>query len=486
MDSIGDIKYGNKLGYKLNCKYIYRACDVCNKAQWVQFINNKPISTRCRSCSQKHRTDYSNTNQLKQDGIKCKRCGKVYPVNSEYFPKAKHNRIGLGMVCKDCINKRTRERLIEQGKVKLDRTAYLRELKLKRELADKKFNELAINRNNIKGTIGEIRKGRDLGLRDGFPHQYLACIDCGVARWVRLVKGKPQNLRCHDCASKISGQSQKGKSFLSTKTKEILDSGVRECNKCHRILPADDKNFVKSPKSKLGIGAICKDCKSKVSREKLESLGQVKNTCSVCGKITLVYNTGKQKPICGGCSQKLSGKQSLPRGERLYKPKTKSCCHTCGQVFPATIKYWAVSKVTKSGLRLGMCRKCLNRTRHEKERATLTGRLNHRFSTYIYQSLRGEKAGNHWEALVGYTVKDLIKHLQKHFTKGMDWNNYGKWHIDHIIPQSAFHYTSPDDIDFKRCWALGNLQPLWSEDNVAKGAQILKPFQPSLKLENKI
>ncbi|HPG52320.1 MAG TPA: hypothetical protein PLL11_17220 [Spirochaetota bacterium] len=64
----------------------------------------------------------------------------------------------------------------------------------------------------------------------------------------------------------------------------------------------------------------------------------------------------------------------------------------------------------------------------------------------------------------------------------MTWENISKWHIDHIIPVSAFNFNSPDDIDFKRCFALNNLRPLWAVENIKKGWRINKPFQPSLLL----
>jgi len=85
---------------------------------------------------------------------------------------------------------------------------------------------------------------------------------------------------------------------------------------------------------------------------------------------------------------------------------------------------------------------------------------------------------------VGYTVAKLMAHLEKLFRPGMCWENYGRggWHIDHIIPRAAFNYQTPQDIDFKRCWALSNLQPLWERENIAKGAKLTAPFQPSLAL----
>jgi 5-methylcytosine-specific restriction endonuclease McrA len=66
----------------------------------------------------------------------------------------------------------------------------------------------------------------------------------------------------------------------------------------------------------------------------------------------------------------------------------------------------------------------------------------------------------------------------------MSWENYGKftWHIDHIIPVAVFNFSSFKDLDFKRCWALSNLQPLEAKKNHSKGCRVSKPFQPSLIL----
>ena len=64
----------------------------------------------------------------------------------------------------------------------------------------------------------------------------------------------------------------------------------------------------------------------------------------------------------------------------------------------------------------------------------------------------------------------------------MIWGNYGDWHIDHKIPISAFNFTKPEHEDFKRCWALSNLQPLWAKDNISKNAKLEKHFQPSLAI----
>lgn len=111
-------------------------------------------------------------------------------------------------------------------------------------------------------------------------------------------------------------------------------------------------------------------------------------------------------------------------------------------------------------------------------------RLNHNIRKAVSKSLHGNKNGRHWGTLVGYTVEQLKKHLEKRFMPGMTWDNYGLhgWHIDHIIPISTFNFDKPEHMDFKRCWALKNLQPLWAKENVKKNNKLNKPFQPSLKL----
>jgi hypothetical protein len=85
--------------------------------------------------------------------------------------------------------------------------------------------------------------------------------------------------------------------------------------------------------------------------------------------------------------------------------------------------------------------------------------------------LRGKKNGQHWEDVVGYTLKDLMSHLETLFEPGMSWDNYGEWEIDHIRPKSSFRFESIKDSQFKECWGLNNLQPLWESDNAKKNAK---------------
>jgi len=89
---------------------------------------------------------------------------------------------------------------------------------------------------------------------------------------------------------------------------------------------------------------------------------------------------------------------------------------------------------------------------------------------YSFKENELSKNGRKWENLVGYTREKLMEHLESQFLEGMNWDNYGKfgWHIDHKIPKCNFKFNSVDDVEFKKCWSLDNLQPLWAKQNWRK------------------
>jgi len=96
------------------------------------------------------------------------------------------------------------------------------------------------------------------------------------------------------------------------------------------------------------------------------------------------------------------------------------------------------------------------------------------FRTAIYIVLKENKLDKYtnYFNMVGYSTEQLKKHLEEQFTDGMNWENYGEWHIDHIKPISSFEFDSSEDEQFKVCWSLDNLQPMWGIENIKKGNKI--------------
>lgn len=86
-----------------------------------------------------------------------------------------------------------------------------------------------------------------------------------------------------------------------------------------------------------------------------------------------------------------------------------------------------------------------------------------------------DKGGRSSVTLLGYTSAQLKQHIERQFTRGMSWARVhsGEIEIDHIIPVRMFSITSADDPDFRVCWGLPNLRPMWAKDNRSKGGKVL-------------
>jgi hypothetical protein len=123
----------------------------------------------------------------------------------------------------------------------------------------------------------------------------------------------------------------------------------------------------------------------------------------------------------------------------------------------------------------------INKKRRETIREKLSNdvkyannyRLKLKMANSINKSLNGQKNKTPWENLVNYSLQDLMNHLENNFKPGMTWENRGKngWHIDHKRPIASFNIISPMDENFRMCWALSNLQPLWEFENLSKGSK---------------
>ena len=101
-----------------------------------------------------------------------------------------------------------------------------------------------------------------------------------------------------------------------------------------------------------------------------------------------------------------------------------------------------------------------------RTRLSLTIRNNQKYSSVL--------------KLIDCSLEKLKQHLEKQFTSGMNWSNYGRgwngkgmveWHIDHIRPCASFDLSKPSE-QYK-CFHYTNLQPLWAKENMSKNDKFL-------------
>jgi len=154
-------------------------------------------------------------------------------------------------------------------------------------------------------------------------------------------------------------------------------------------------------------------------------------------------------------------------------------CGNCGETFPATTEYFH-----RDGIKLySRCKTCKNqysrksynknkkehnakRVQREKKRYTEDAayKLKRNLSRRLNHCMR--KDGESILNFIGCSINEAKRHIEKQFTEGMSWDNYGEWHVDHIRPCSSFNFSNK--VEAEACFHYTNLQPLWAEDNIRK------------------
>jgi hypothetical protein len=107
-------------------------------------------------------------------------------------------------------------------------------------------------------------------------------------------------------------------------------------------------------------------------------------------------------------------------------------------------------------------------------------RLRHNVSNTIRRALQRNQGGKLGGSILNhlpYSIVELKEHIESQFEAGMSWENLGigegMWNIDHIYPQSKLPYDTLEHPNFQKCWALSNLRPMWSLDNLRKNNKII-------------
>lgn len=106
-----------------------------------------------------------------------------------------------------------------------------------------------------------------------------------------------------------------------------------------------------------------------------------------------------------------------------------------------------------------------------KRKKNIAYRLKSNYSSLLSTvfKYKGVKKPKKTLLLLGCDIDFFFKYIENKFIDGMTFENYGKWHLDHIIPISS----AGDDLEklIKLCHYT-NLQPLWAIDNIRKGNKI--------------
>ena len=110
----------------------------------------------------------------------------------------------------------------------------------------------------------------------------------------------------------------------------------------------------------------------------------------------------------------------------------------------------------------------LNRkTQRSKPRNKMIHNQRKRLREFVKQT------GSRVHLRFGCSADFMRAHIEKQFTRGMTWDNYGEWHIDHIMPCAQFDLSNQMHADI--CFNWQNLRPLWADENHAKSDTVTHP-----------
>ncbi len=111
----------------------------------------------------------------------------------------------------------------------------------------------------------------------------------------------------------------------------------------------------------------------------------------------------------------------------------------------------------------------------ERRRTDVRYRIMNSVRRRVLSALKGQAKSASVSAMLGAPLDSVRQHIEGLFKPGMSWSNWGRgwsgareWHLDHIRPLASFELSDPAQLALACHYT--NLQPLWAEENLSKGA----------------
>jgi len=325
-------------------------------------------------------------------------------------------------------------------------------------------------------SIGNAKDDGNLLRVDGGIPVY-ECLHCKTE-----FTGRKRKYCGEECANKAKSERRNAKRkrirpFKSIRRPNPIIDGMRVCIDCLQNLPLSKYTVLNCPRCKSGksIRGVCKSCEradgARRGKKRTKEQRQAERA-RIAKKRGNHYTPGvRQTPI--SVLQSRIAKQNA-RQAWNYWLQTLAPDEWMRSYYDATGKPWNNPRLTEAEryrvrYSIDPSFAIKERIRRQVTKAAKRDGV----GELLRGALRRGGQSPMVEKLLGYGIDDLRLHLERQFTKGMNWDRFmsGEIHIDHIVPQS--HFDLSDDEQWRKCWCLSNLQPLWARDNMEKRDRVL-------------
>jgi hypothetical protein len=189
--------------------------------------------------------------------------------------------------------------------------------------------------------------------------------------------------------------------------------------------------------------------------------------CKICNKeFKTIYPNNNQKCCSKFCSNEYRNKY-VTEYEQQYKQERKEIEKRFRQNHKEQIKKRRQTKKNKEYMKNYRKEHKLKVKEYRKKyRQTLIVKIKEYLRCRIWHALKGKCKSAQTMKLIGCSIDFFKQHLEKQFKKGMSWQNYGQWHVDHIKQCWKFDLSKKSE-QFK-CFNYKNLRPLWAKENQSR------------------
>src|SRR5208283_4928817 len=87
-------------------------------------------------------------------------------------------------------------------------------------------------------------------------------------------------------------------------------------------------------------------------------------------------------------------------------------------------------------------REQLTKNKNDKYQNDLNFKLKESLRTRLSKAVRRKTKSGSAVKDLGCSMDEFRSYIESKFNSGMNWENYGRWHLDHIMPLCKFDLTN--------------------------------------------